>query len=188
MSNHHETSLTENVVEKWGLLAQYENPAEIYHACEKVRDAGYTKWDANTPFPVHGLDKAMGLKASKLPWIVLCGGMTGPTLAMLFMIWTSAYDYPLNIGGKPLLSIPAFIPVTFELTVLFSAFCTFFGLWALCKLPRWHHPAFNSPTFEKFSDDKFFIMIEAKDDKFDWSKTESLLKASGSSHVEVVED
>ena len=172
----------------WGLLAQYDSPADIFHACEEVRDAGYSKWDANTPFPIHGLDKAMGLKPSILPWFVLGGGLTGGIFAMCFMIWVSAIEYPLNIGGKPLLSIPAFIPVTFELTVLFSVFSCFFGLWFVCRLPQLFHPAFANKAFEKVTDDKFFIMIEANDPKFDATKTKTLLEQTGASLVEEVED
>lgn len=173
---------------QWGLLAQYETAAEVYHACEKVRDAGYTNWDACTPFPVHGLDAAMGIKNTKLPWMTFIGGVTGATFAMASMWWISAVEYPLNIGGKPLASIPAFIPVTFELTVLFSIFATFFGLWFLCGLPRFHHPAFSNKAFERVTDDKFFILIEAADSKFQAQQTADFLRDTGASLVETVED
>lgn len=172
----------------WGLMAQYETAADIFTACEEIRDAGYTKWDACTPFPVHGLEKAMGLPPSKLPWLVLGGGLTGGTFAMLFMLWTSAVDYPLNIGGKPLASIPAFIPVTFELTVLFSVFSAFFGLWFICRLPQLFHPAFSRKAFERVTDDKFFVLVESDDPKFDLAKTKTLLEQTGASLVEEVED
>ena len=172
----------------WGLMAQYESAADIYSACEEVRDAGYSKWDACTPFAVHGLDKAMGLKPSNLPWLVFFGGLFGGTFGMSFMIWVSAIDYPLNIGGKPLLSIPAFIPVTFELTVLFSVFSAFFGLWFLCGLPKLFHPLFSNKSFEKVTDDKFFIVVEAEDPKFDLSMTKTLLEQTGATFVEEVED
>jgi len=169
-------------------MAQYESAADIYHACEQVRDAGFTKWDACTPFPVHGLDDAMGVKRSILPWIVLGGGLTGGIFAMAFMLWVSVVDYPLNIGGKPLASIPAFIPITFELTVLFSVFSTFFGLWFLCRLPQLHHPAFGKKAFERVTDDKFFILIEATDPKFQLETTKALLNKTGASLVDEVED
>ena len=117
-----------------GLLAEYDSPKSIYHACENIRDAGFKRFDSYTPFAVHGLDKAMGLGPSYLPWLVLCAGISGAFLAMSFMIWTSAYDYPLNIGGKPFLSIPAFIPVTFEVTVLFSGLTAVFGMFFLNKM------------------------------------------------------
>ncbi len=172
----------------WGVLAQFETTHDIYHACEKVRDAGYKKWDAHAPFPVHGLDKAMGLKPSVLPWMVLVAGTTGATLAIWFMIWVSAYDYPLNIGGKPTWSIPAFIPVMFEVTILFSALTTAFGMFFLNRLPTWNHPTFSSKAFERATDDKFFIVIESSDPAFDMNKTQSLLKSAGASHFEVLEN
>lgn len=172
----------------WGLLAKYDTPADIYHAAEKVRDAGYTKWDACVPFPVHGLDKAMGVKPSVLPWLVLCGGLFGGCFAISFMLWTSAFDYPLNIGGKPTWSVPAYIPITFEFTVLCSCLTTFFGLWFLCRLPALYHAAFRSKDFERVTDDKFFIMIEKADPKFDLEKTKTLLQDSGAALVEEVED
>lgn len=172
----------------WGLLAQYNTAAEVYHACEQVRDAGYTKWDSCTPFPIHGIEKAMGLKPSNLPWFVLCGGFTGFATAMSFMLWTSVADYPLNIGGKPMWSIPAYIPVTFEFTVLLSGLTNFFTLWFLCRLPQLYHPAFKSKAFEKVTDDKFFIMIEATDSKYDLAKTKALLQSTGSSLIEELED
>ncbi len=174
--------------QNWGLLARYENPAQLVHACETIRDARYTKWDACSPFPVHGIDEAMGIKRTVLPWFVFCGGLTGGLSAMGFMIWVSSVAYPLNIGGKPLLSIPAFIPVTFEVTVLFSALTTFFSLWFLNRLPQLFHPAFKSKAFESVTDDKFFIMIEAQDPKFNLEKTRELLKKTGASLVEELED
>jgi hypothetical protein len=172
----------------WGLLARYDTTSEIMKACETVRDAGYTKWDACTPFPVHNLDKAMGVKPTSLPWIVLGCGLTGGTLGLAYMLWTSVVDYPLNIGGKPLASVPAFVPITFELTVLLSVFGAFFGLWYLCGLPQLFHPAFAKPSFERVTDDKFVILIEADDPKFDRSKTTELLRSTGASLVEEVED
>lgn len=177
-----------NTPRTWGLIAQYESAADIFTACERVRDAGYQRWDAHTPFAVHNLDKAMGVKPTVLPWLVLCGGLTGATVAMSFMLWTSVADYPLNIGGKPLWSVPAYIPITFELTVLFSVFACFFGLWFLCRLPQLYHPAFSNKAFERATDDKFFIVIEARDAKFDLAKTKTLLKDTGATLVEEVED
>lgn len=172
----------------YGLLARYETPADIFHACEKVRDSGYSKWDACTPFPVHGLERAMGLKPSFLPWLVFIGGITGCVTAISFMVWVSAYDYPLNIGGKPTWSIPAFIPITFEFTVLLSCLTCFFGLWGICRLPQLFHPAFKSKAFERVTDDKFFIIIETADPKFDAAKTKKLLEETGASLIEELED
>lgn len=171
-----------------GLLAEYDSPSLVYHACEKIRDKGYKRFDSYTPFPVHGLDKAMGLGPSYLPWLVLMAGSTGAILAMAFMIWCSVYDYPLNIGGKPVFSIPAFIPITFEVTVLFSGLTAVFGMFALNKLPTFHHPLFNIKRFLKVTDDKFFIMVEASDPKYDEKALRELFEASNASSITVVED
>jgi len=171
----------------WGLLAQYENPATVFHACEQVRDAGYSKWDACTPFPVHGLDKAMGLKPSKLPWVVLICGLVGSTFMLWFQTWTSGNAYPFIVGGKPLFSMPAFVPVWYEITVLSSCLGAFFGNWVINDLPRPHHPAFGSKAFERVTDDKFFIMVESADPQFDLEKTKTLLTQSGATLVEELE-
>lgn len=170
-----------------GILAEYDSPGNIFHACEQVRDAGFRRFDSYTPFPVHGLDKAMGLGPSYLPWLVLFAGITGATLAMLFMIWTSAYDYPLNIGGKPTYSIPAFIPVTFEVTILFSGLTAVFGMFFLNRMPVYHHPLFDIAKFVKVTDDKFFIMIEARDKKYDRKKVMEFLNNTGAKTTTVVE-
>lgn len=171
----------------WGLLAQYENPHQIYVAAEKVRDAGYEEWDACTPFPVHGLDKAMGLKPSVLPWIVLSVGLTGSAFMLFFESWVSGTLYPIIVGGKPLFSMPAFVPVWYEITVLSSCVTAFLCNWILSGLPRPNHPAFASKAFERVTDDKFFIMVEAKDPKFDLEQTQAFLTQTGASSVEVLE-
>ncbi len=171
----------------WGFLAQYENPHAIFGACEKVRDEGYQSWDACTPFPVHGLDKAMGVPPSKLPWIVLACGLSGSAFGLFFEVWSSASLYPFITGGKPLWSIPAFVPVWYEITVLSSCLAAFFFNWILNGLPRPNHPAFASKAFERVTDDKFFIMIEARDPKFDREKTKALLESTGASRVEELE-
>ena len=168
----------------WGLLAQYENPAAVFHACETVRDAGYQSWDACTPFPVHGLDKAMGLKPSKLPWAVLAVGVTGSTLALFFQAWAMGSAYPFIVGGKPLFSLPAFVPIWYELTVLSSCVTAFLANWIINGLPQPYHPAFASKAFERVTDDKFFIMIESSDPKFDLEGTRALLQKTGATLVE----
>jgi hypothetical protein len=170
-----------------GVLAEYDSPQAIYHACEQIRDAGYRSFDSYTPFPVHGLDKAMGIKASYLPWIVLTAGTTGACLAMFFMIWVSAYDYPLNIGGKPPWSIPAFIPITFEVTVLFSGLTAVFGMFGINRLPRFNDPLFNIQRFAKATDDKFFVMIESRDPKYDRQHVSDFLRQSGATSITIVE-
>lgn len=170
-----------------GVLAEYHSTKDIYHACEQIRDAGFRRFDSYTPFPVHGLDKAMGLGPSYLPWMVLLSGMTGASLAMLLMIWTSAYDLPLNIGGKPTLSIPAFIPVTFECTILFSGLMAVFGMFFLNSMPTYNHPLFDVSKFAKVTDDKFFVLIESRDKRYDREKVADFLRKTGADHVMVVE-
>lgn len=170
-----------------GVLAEYDTTHDIFHACEQVRDAGFRRFDSYTPFPVHNLDKAMGLGPSYLPWLVLIAGTTGATIAMLFMVWVSAYDYPLNIGGKPLFSIPAFIPVTFEVTILFSGLTAVFGMFLLNRMPTYHHPLFSIEKFAKVTDDKFFIMIDAHDKKYDREKVTEFLRNTGAKSTTVVE-
>ena len=171
----------------YGILAEFRTPAELYHACERVRDAGFTRWDAHTPFPVHGLDKAMGLKRSPLPWIVLGLGLTGASLGFALQWWVHGVAYPLVISGKPYFSWPAFIPVTFEVGVLFAALGAVFGMFGLNRLPMHHHPLFRSSVFERVTDDAFFISIESWDPQFDPSATGTLLKSVGARRVELLE-
>jgi hypothetical protein len=172
---------------EFGILAEFETAADIYHACEQVRDAGYTVWDSHTPFPVHNLERAMGLKPSKLPWIVLAMGLTGAGSGLLLQWWVSAVAYPVVIAGKPYFSWPAFVPIIFELMVLFSAFGAVIGMLGINRLPHLYHPLFRSRRFEHFSDDRFFISIERVDPKYDREQTAELLRSLGAKHVEIVE-
>ncbi len=172
----------------FGVLAEFDSASQLYHACEKVRDAGYTNWDSYTPFPVHNLDKAMGLKATKVSWVALVAGLTGVSLAMLLQWWVSVKAYPVIISGKPLFSWPAFIPVCFELMVLFAALGAVLSMFHFNRLPRLHHPLFSSERFEKVTDNKFFIAIEATDPKFDLEGSTTLLREVGATHTEVVND
>ena len=169
-------------------LAEYETPADVMHAAEKVRDAGYAKWDVHTPFPVHGMDRAMGLRDSSVGWIVLGMGLTGLAVAFLLMWWTNGIDYPYVIGGKPGYSLPSMIPVMFELTILLSAFGAVFGMFGLNQLPRHHHPVFYSERFERCSDDRLFISIEASDPAFDLEDTRALLEGTHPSHIELIQE
>ncbi len=170
------------------LLAEYDTPAEIVHACEKLRDAGYTQFDSHSPFPIHGMDAAMGLKDSSLGWIVFPIGLTGTSLAFLMMWWMNGVDYPIVIGGKPPFSIPSMVPIMFELTILLSAFATVFGMFHLNKLPRHHHPIFNSERFRSFSDDKFYLSVESTDPKWSLEKTKSLIEGTHPKDLELVFD
>jgi hypothetical protein len=169
-------------------LAEFETPDDVTHAAEKVRDAGYQNWDVHTPYPVHGMDAAMGLTDSKLGWIVICAGLTGVTCAVTMIQWMNGVDYPLVIGGKPPDAYPSMVPIMFELTILLSAFAAVFGMLGLNKIPQHHHPVFNSDRFESCSDDKFFISVEATDKKFDLAKTKELLESLKPSHLELVEE
>ena len=171
----------------YGILAEFATPADLYHACERVRDAGFTRWDAHTPFPVHGLERAMGLPRSPLPWIVLGMGLTGAALGFILQWWVHAAAYPLVISGKPYFSWPAFIPITFEVSVLFAALGAVFGMLALNRLPMHHHPLFRSKVFEQVTDDAFFISIESWDSRFDSSATGKLLESLGARRVELLE-
>lgn len=172
----------------FGLLAEYENTQDLYVACEQVRDAGYAAWDAYTPFPVHGLEKAMGLKASLVPWIVCVMGFSGAALGFLMQYWMSAVDYPLIIAAKPLNSYPAFVPITFEPGILFGSFGAVFGMLGLNKLPQLYHSLFNSKNFARASDDRFFIAIEARDPRYHTEDTTKFLEETGAVSVEEVED
>jgi hypothetical protein len=173
------------------ILAEFDSAHDVLHAAEKVRDAGYQKWDTHTPFPVHGMDRAMGLGDSRLGWIVICCAITGLTGAVVMMHWMNGVDYPLIIGDKPggaPGTLPSMVPIMFELTVLLSAFGAVFGMLGMNRLPQHHHPVFESDRFRAASDDKFFISIEADDPKFDVDKTRALLEKAHAAHVEVVEE
>jgi hypothetical protein len=170
------------------LLAQFETPDEIIGAAARVRDAGYQKWDVHTPYPVHGMDAAMGLSDSRLGWVVLGSGLTGLLAAIAMMQWMNGYDYPLVIGGKPPEAYASMVPIMFELTVLISAFGATFGMFGLNRIPRHHHPVFYSERFEACSNDKFFISIEAEDKQFDPNATRAFLEGLEPSHVELIEE
>ena len=172
--------------ELWGILAEFTTVDVFLTAAEQVRDAGFKHWDAHAPFPVHGLNDAMGIRQTKLPLFVLGGGLTGGGLALLMQWWMNAVNYKYLISGKPLFSIPANIPILFELTVLFSALGAFGGMLAFNALPRYHHPLFNSERFRRATQDRFFISIEARDPKFDAAKVKDFLECLGSTYVELV--
>lgn len=171
----------------WGVLAEFATPAALAAGCRAVRDAGYRRWDAHTPFPVHGLERDMGLKRSPVGWFVLVLGLSGAAAGMLLQWWTSTDAYPLVISGKPLFSWPAFVPIMFECGVLGGATGAILGFLLLSRLPRPFHPLFYSERFERMSDDRFFVSIEAADDAFDRRRTVELLEGAGADHVEVIE-
>jgi hypothetical protein len=173
------------------MLAEFDTARDVVHAAEKVRDAGYVRWDAHTPFPVHGMDKAMGLRDSRLGWIVIACALTGLTGAFVMMQWMNGIDYPTIVGDKPAGApgtLPSMVPILFELTVLLSAFGAILGMLALNRLPMHNHAVFESERFRDATDHKFFISVEAMDPKFDVDRTRALLEGAHAAHVEVVEE
>ena len=172
--------------ETYGLLAQFTSPKDLYHACEKVRDAGFTRWDAHTPFPVHGLDKAMGLGRSRLPFVTLICGLSGAIGGFTLQLGANGLAYPILVSGKPVFNWQPYMPVTFELGVLLAAISTVVGMLAFNELPMLFHPLFGSRAFEKVTDDGFFISIESWDPKFNAIETERWLTGLGATRVELV--
>jgi len=170
------------------LLAQYETPADLLHAALEVRDAGYSKWDVYSPFPIHGMDAAMGLKNSKVGYFTFAGGITGFFSGMLMIWFMNKFDYPIVVGGKPLFTPLFAFPVSYELTILLGAFGTLFGMAFLNRLPKLYNPLFNVERFRRVTDDKFFVYIEAIDPKYSAESTRSLLEKTGATAIEVVED
>lgn len=168
------------------VLGEFETAESLMSAAERVRDQGFVHWDCYTPYPVHGLDAKMGVRQTALPWLVLGGGITGLTVGLVMQWWMNAIDYPFLISGKPLWSVPANVPVMFELTILFSAFGAFFGMLAMNGLPRFYRPHFRSERFRRVTDDRFFIGIEARDRSFDPDRNQQFLGSLGASHVEVI--
>lgn len=167
----------------WGLLAEFDNPAALLHAAQKAREAGWKRFETWSPFPIHGMDKAMGLGGSKVGWIVLICGLTGMVSAILLQWWTQAIAYPYKIGGKPLFAWEWATPVTFELSVLLSAFGAVFGMLALNRLPRPFHPLDRIPRFRKVTDDAFFLTLEADDPRFDPASARQFLESVGGKNI-----
>jgi hypothetical protein len=172
----------------WGLLAEFERPEELVAAAARAREAGYRRMDAYTPFPIHGLSDAMGFRPTKLPLIVLAGGLIGCMTALGMMWYSTTIHYPLNVGGRPLASWPMFIPITFELTVLFASLSAVFGMLGMNGLPMPYHPIFNAPRFAFASRDRFFLCIESRDALFDTGKVRTLLESLGAREVVEVEE
>lgn len=160
----------------YGLMAEFESATELVHATERARLAGYRKMDAYSPIPIEELSEALDLPRTRLPKLVFTGGLLGGLAGFSLEAWASMSAYPMNIGGRPDLSWPQFIPVTFETTVLGAALSCFIGMWALNKLPQPYHPVFNVPEFARASTDRFFLCIEADDPRFDAAETARFLQ------------
>ena len=172
----------------YGILAEYDTPTELVDAAREVRDAGYTKTDAFSPFPLHEIDEALGIKRSILPWLVFGGGLTGLMTGFALQIFVHYVDYPIIVGGRPFISIPSFIPPAYELTILFAGFAAVFGMLFLNGLPQPYHPVFNVPRFALASREKFFLLIEKKDPNFDYEKTRSFMESLNPQEVFDVEE
>ncbi len=172
----------------YAVIAEFDAPEAVLAAARSLREDGYTRLDAFTPFPVHGLEEALGIPRSRLGYLVAAMGAIGCAGALLLQWWTGAIGYPLVIGGKPLFAFEFSIPITFELTVLLASFGAVIGMLALNGLPRLNHPAFNYPNFHRATDDRFLLAVEAADPKFDPQAVRRRLEALGALRVESVED
>jgi hypothetical protein len=172
----------------YGLLAKFDEQEDLITAAERTFSIGYRKFDAYSPYPVADLTRAMHLKSSPLPFVILAGGLAGGTGGFLLMTFATVIDYPLNIGGRPLFSWPAYIPITFELTVLLGALAGILGLFALTRFPQPYHPVFNSEDFNAHgSQDAFYLTIEASDPLFNLERTRRFLEELGPAQVSEIE-
>jgi hypothetical protein len=172
----------------YAIMAEFETPAAILQAADKVRGEGFRNWDVFTPFPIHGMDRAMGIKNSKVGWFSFIGGVTGYTTGMLMIWFMNTVDYPIVIGGKPMFSPFAAFPPSYELTILFGSFGALLGMLFLNRLPRLHHPLLKNGRFKLASHDRFYLVIEANDPRYSETGTRKLLETLGSKHVEFVEE
>ena len=166
------------------MVAEFDNPRELLHAAKSVRDAGYLKFETYSPFPIHGMDKAMRLKDSKLGWVVIVGALIGAIGGFSLQAWASTTAYRFVISGKPFLSAEAYVPVTFESMILFTGFTTFFGLFAMSKLPQFYHLIFKHKTFYKASSDGFFLSVDGDDVQFSEGSTMEFLSKLGGKNIE----
>jgi hypothetical protein len=171
----------------YGLVAEFDSPQALMDGVKEAYEHGYRQMDAYSPFPIEGLAEAMGFTYNRLPLLVLVGGIVGLFGGYGLAYWTSVIDYPINVAGRPFHSWPAFLPVTFETTVLFAAFTAVLGMLALNGLPQPHHPVFNAPNFALASKDRFFLVIEATDLLFDRDKTRQFLEGLEARQVSEVE-
>ena len=183
-----ETPATAGRARLYGLMAEFASPGELVAAARSAREAGYRSMDAYTPYPIHELTEALELPRTKLPLIVFVGGLLGCATGLLMQWFATAIHYPVNVAGRPLASWPSFIPVTFELTVLFAAIAAVLGMLGLNGLPMPYHPVFNAPRFALASRDRFFLCIEMTDPLFDRESTGRFLARLGARVVSEVEE
>jgi hypothetical protein len=180
------TMSNSSIMKVEGVLARFENTGELLAAAKKIREAGYREFDCHSPFPIHGMDAAMGLKRSPVGWIAGLGGFVGTSAGLALQWWTSSVAYPVVISGKPFFSYQAYLPVSFALGVLFAAISALAAMLALNRLPRLFHPVFYSDKFTRASDDGFFVSIESADPLFDVEQTKAFLKSIGGKDLEVL--
>jgi hypothetical protein len=167
----------------YGILAEFDTATQLVDAARKVRDAGYRKTDAFSPFPLHEIDEALGIKRSILPYLIFAGGITGLLGGFGLQYFVHVIDWPLIVGGRPHLSIPAFVPPAYELTILLAAFVAVFGMLFLNGLPSPYHPVFNVPRFALATREKFFLVVEAADEKYDYEETRKFMETLGAQEV-----
>lgn len=189
---HHEAPVTphtrrRNVPALYGIMAEFDNPSDLVAAARATYAAGYRRINGYSPYPIEELSEAIGFTRTSLPLIVLIGGILGGLGGFFMQYWTEVIDYPLNVGGKPYNSWPAFIPITFETTVLCAAFAAVLGMLALNKLPQPYHPVFNAPNFALATRDRFFLVIEANDPLFNHGEATQFMKTLGGREVVDVE-
>jgi len=171
----------------YGVIAEFESPGDLVHAARKTYEAGYRRINGYSPYPIEELSEAIGFTHTRLPLIVFIGGLIGAIGGFFMQYWMEVIDYPLNVGGKPYNSWPAFIPITFETTVLCAAFSAVLGMLILNRLPQPYHPVFNAPNFALATRDRFFLAVEANDPKFDHAAVFELLKSLNAIEVSDVE-
>jgi len=180
--------MSEHRMQLYGVMGEFETPEAILHAARKAREAGYRHITAYTPIPVEGLAQIIGFRWTAVPLITLLGGLAGGLSGFGMEYWMSAMSYPINVGGRPLNSWPAFIPVTFELTILGASLSAVFGMLALNRLPQPYHPVFNVERFSRASTDRFFLCIESRDPKFHLAESAKFLQSVSAQHVSEVKD
>ena len=180
--------VTESGNAVYGIIAEFDETPKVFKAAQRVRDAGYSKWDVHTPFPIHDMEEAMGIKTTKLPLLAGGAAMTGLLIAISLQWGTTDILFPTVVQGKPFGAWQPFVPIMFELSILCTAFMCIFGMMALNGLPRFHHPLFSHERFYRVGNDRFFIAIEACDPNFDPIKTKQLLEEAGGTDIALVED
>jgi hypothetical protein len=176
MAHEHEVTVADTT---FGIVAEFDDPDALLAATHRARHEGYTHIEAYSPFPIHGLSDALEkgkFDDWRVPWFAFFGGLAGCITGFLGLYYVNVVDYPLNVGGKPLLSWPQFMPVTYECTILFAAGATFLSCWALNGLPKYYHPIFNAKNFDRASQDRFFLLVEKTDPKFDTEQTGAFLR------------